>query len=308
MIEIDINCKIETDTSRKHETMQQISNLMNKLGVTHYCTRYVLPRIKHLINNGDEIGTNPDRKGPKGTLGAFVRLEENTNENSPAENTIGSGKPNIVALFSKHLAVTCEKQTLFFETDEIADILDPSKVEGADIAAAEIRKQYTDSCLQSFKTQSGREVPCFLSANPSSLIKGFNRAVHIFGAKSKPGIGWIVSCKYGIGEDSGGASLGQIIEITDRSGRKFAQAGDSGSILCITGKNNDMVYAIGMLMGEKVERNETEKNISGHTQTSNISYIAMELNYGLARLERAHKLKIKWISQNQATNNATARE
>lgn len=137
---------------------------------------------------------------------------------------------------------------------------------------------------------------CFFdSLPPPRRLNG--KIVHIWGAKSNPGLGKIFYCKFKRGNGPDGTLLKHVLEITDRDKKFFAEPGDSGTIVCLNGKHGKHVYAIGMFMGKLHIRNSSdEDNGTEHatggtpenrTQDEN-TYLAFDIKYGLERLEQAH--------------------
>lgn len=257
--------------------------------VTDFLLRFMSTKMKLLVNSGAEVGDQST-----GTLGAFVEAEQDTTLSSISHH---EPKLDLVAIISRHLAIVQPGNKLLYEGNHIADILDPSLVEGADIAAAKIHNQYCNKCKQVFKTQGGKEVPCLLLSNLEDLKTSPGEIVLIWGAKSKPGIGTIISCKYELGIDK---ARGYHIIIADRyTDSRFSQPGDSGSVICKTSKDGKTLYAIGMLVGELTSHHTDHygksKMIKGAAGVNEKRYSALEIQFGLDQLTKAHGFRIKWL-------------
>lgn len=251
---------------------------MKRFAHSDFRLRYISKDLKHYASTGAKIG----QVSAMGTLGAFAKAE--TKKDSRSELSL-------VALMARHVAIFQPEKKLFFDGKYIADILDPSTIRGADIAVAIILDQYRSKCKQIFRTQEGKEVPCYLLADLKDLKQSKGDIVHIWGGTSKPGLGRIICCDYGVGVSSEERETGLHIIITDRHKQKFAEKGDSGSIVCKTSKTGDEVYAIGMLMGELVSSNSK----SEADKISERRYSAMEIRYGIETLEKTYGLRIQWF-------------
>lgn len=280
VIEVAVNEEIKTD-SRHIKTVEMIERVMDNFMWTDFIIKYFSKDIKDLTSIGTKVRVGVH----SGTLGAFTKVLTYTPETkipfeqSDLKSESRFCRKSLVAIISGHLAHG--GTMLYIEDKHIADILDPLKVQGADIAAAKIFDQYRDSCKQVFKTQGGIEVPCRLLSKLDDLIKSMGETVHIWGATSQPGLGKIVSCSSGIGS---GDKKGHIITITDRSSKEFAHPGDSGSVVCLTSKTGKELIAVGIVMGELFNSEKGKRR----------QYIAMEILYGIKILEQAHQMKIQW--------------
>lgn len=291
VLEIAINKEIKHDESRIAENVRL---LCEKNSLHEFYIRFTSNKIIHYTYCGAEIGS-----GSTGTLGAFAEAKEIDNSKEqfvpyyPGDK-VCIKKTKLLALISNHLAINQPQNKLYYDGNHIADIFDPFVMNGADIAAAEVLDQYRKSCRQVFTTQDGVEASCLLLENLSDLQTG--EIVHIWGAKSKPGLGKIISSKYYFGNCVDVDTSGHFIIITDKSNeQRFAQSGDSGSIICVTSKDGTTVFAIGMLMGAFVnfKCNDETKFSSKIRKTR---YCALELQYGISRLKEAYRLEIEWLS------------
>lgn len=277
VVEISINDEIKIDHTNTN-TIRMVKDVLKKNKVTDFILCYMSKNMKHFANSGAEVGDKFT-----GTLGAFVEAEQDTSSSSISQH---EPKSNWFALISNHLARFQPGNRLLYEGNLIADILDPSLVKGADIAAAQIHKDYRKMCKQVFKTQGGKEVPCLLLSNFEDLKTSSGENVHIWGAKSKPGIGKIISCKYELSIDN---ARGYHIIISDRhTDSRFSQPGDSGSVICKTSKDGKTLYAIGMLVGELISH-YTDQGVNERR------YSAFEFQFGLERLTEAYGFRIKWL-------------
>lgn len=310
VLEIAVNKEIKHDGSRIAENVQM---LCEKNSLHEFYVRVTSKKINFYTNCGAEIG-----KARTSTLGAFAKAKEIDNlegqfvPDNPGE--IHIKKTKLLALISNHFAKYQPEKKLYCDGNHIADILNPLVVDGADIAAAEVLDQYREICRQVFKTQGGMEAPCLLLGNLGDLQTG--EIVHIWGAKSKPGLGKIISSKYYLGKCVEMDTSGHFIIITDKSNElRFAQPGDSGSIICVTSKDGTTVFAVGMLMGEFEDcksKNENKLNSDESSSSSDDNnstlknkdnskirktrYCAFELQYGISRLKEAYRLEIEWLS------------
>lgn len=276
VIEIAINEKIRYD-SRLEETFQMIEKVMKDFAWTDYIYRVGSGKIEHLYSSGDQV-----RVGERtGTLGAFANAYSNTEHTESREvKQIYSRSPKfLIALISRH--IVNQNLKLFCDNQHIGNVMWPLLPEGADIAAARVFDQFRESCTQVFKKQNGIEAPCRLLRVVEDLDKYEGHIVHIWGAVSKPGLGIISSCGYGLYSGEG-----RVIIIRDRPSKCFASKGDSGSVVCMSSKTGTELYAIGMLMGEF-------KGTGDHSQEN--QYAAVEIQFAKKELEKQHQITIDWI-------------
>lgn len=309
VFEVALDKKIK-DTEQNAETVQTVTDSMKKNEITEFYFRYMSRRIRFYTQCGYQVGSKFT-----GTLGAFVKTEKHMQALDRLPECLKSKAtipiPNLVALISNHVAVFQPQNKLFYNGEHIADILDPSVVQGADIAAAQVREQYLDRCQQVFKTQDDQEVKCQLLENTKDLEKSKGEMVHIWGAKSMPGLGQIVSCNYGLGLGNGNGAQGFHIIIKDRCNEfRFSQPGDSGSVICKPSKDGKHLYAVGMLIGELLSRitesdssdendsssdDECGKFMEKGTNRKTKRYSAFEIQYGIDRLKEAYHQNFEWL-------------
>lgn len=278
VIEIAIDENVKND-DRYEETVQKIKQVMNASKWVDYgfCTKSGY--IKPLHSSGDQICLG----GANGTLGAFANAEPTKKSNNAKMQTIYS-RPFLIALISRHIAI--QDQKLFCNNQHIADVMQPTLFRGADIAAARVFDRFRKSCTQVFRKQNGMKAPCRLLSVNEDLDKYEGHRVHIWGATSisKPGLGMILSCKYGINSET---ENGRLIMIHDTPSSKcFASNGDSGSVVCIASKTGKELFAIGMLMGSL---NETCDD------SQEKQYAAVEIKFAIGELEKHHQITIDWI-------------
>lgn len=262
------------------DTIQKIKKVLEKFECTLFMLRYKSKELYYFKSSGAEIG----RENFTGTLGAIaesVKDESSTNEEQNKKVVM----PELVALFSNHVAIRQNENKLFYGQIYFADILKPNLKTNVDIAVAVIHEQHRETCKQEFKTQKGTILPCVLVPSSDTLRDSAGEFVHIWGAKSKPGRGIIHSVQYG-----GYGIDGCLITIRNRDkSENFAMPGDSGSVVCKISRNGKELYALGMLIGgDYKERGEDA------TKTEK-KYVAFEMQYGIENILRAYGLKIEWI-------------
>lgn len=278
VVEIALDEKIEHDAS-EIEVFKRIKTLMETRGVTEFYLKFMSKNVQYFASSGSKVGQTST-----GTLGGFALAVNN--ENLPLNNEQYRAEANLVALFSRHVAIFQENNALFFNGRHIADILDTSKLTSLDIAAARILPDHRTTCQQRFLTEDEEEARCTLLRDFTNLV---GEVVHIWGAVSKPGLGRIQACEYNWAGDDKNDS-GYEVVITDRiNNRCFSQPGDSGSVVCKMSRRGRILNAVAMFCGQRCNLASGNEN----------RYCSLQLDYGIRKLGEAHQLYIEWLSDSE---------
>lgn len=246
---------------------------MEKHKVKEFCIT-LQDQLIELMEIGSTIEAEPLEK--KGSLGCYADM-------------VGDQTSVTCLLLSKHVAQGCSDIYIVENVKEkIATVIQETTIDedgSLDIAAAVLEDDVKLGINErKLKDSNGDRLEgSFPERSKKYLQRG--RQVHIWGSKSKPGIGVIIDESYFIKGMK--ASLILIHDYSNgKIGRQFAHQGDSGSIICTDDPNDECVYALAMLIGCLQNKMDDNPNVKRQ-------YIALLLEDGVKQLERLTERKFK---------------
>ncbi|XP_052237081.1 uncharacterized protein LOC127848565 isoform X2 [Dreissena polymorpha] len=269
------------DEHVRESILQNVSKIMDENQIRRVVCRVCT--FTHLsVKSGDPI----DVHGAQGTLGGFAEKRDALVESPQCQTTEIRGNTEetlylrdenkLVALISGHLSfpdspsvadrtryLTSQKQTIgHFEV--------PDREEWIDMVCVEVYDEFRGVCETKFRNEYGVSLFADLFDHESLEHWEFS-PVHIWGAKTSPGLGQILETNYVVN-----GVPGKFIVISERKSDKlFSAPGDSGSIVCGTDRKKSFL-AIAMLIGEIQSKDEKSPN----------RYLALVLKDGLNHIAK----------------------
>lgn len=281
---------------RKAMASEKIESLLSELGFLLYTIKYMCRDVEYYACCGDEVG-----RVRTGTLGAFAEVFTDVIEtdakpaSSNLETKITTQDPVTVALISKHVAEAQPNSVLYHGDDCLADIQNPTLVT-EDIAAAIIRDNFRSQCKQMFKRQSGDTKTCTVYDFKHPTVNVCEKNIHLWGAKSKPGLGKVVSCSYNL-SILGNSQDDIFIILKDRQRTlPLCKPGDSGAVVVFDEPENPSMFAICMLMGKLSSHRKTNSKENQYSKVEENRYIGLKLQYGINILSLAHNRQYTFLT------------
>ncbi|XP_052769989.1 uncharacterized protein LOC128209808 [Mya arenaria] len=188
-------------------------------------------------NSGDEINV----RERIGTLSGFAKMvDAKTNE-------------DMVAILSGHVAGN--DPALNIKEETVGNILPrpSSDCLNADISVAKVSKETSQQCDKKFRNEDSERLNA-VPLKTEELKKTRFERVHIWGAKSKPGIAQVKEHGFLPPEEVG--NFIYLVKESDASSQSTWQQGDSGAMVLserYRKEEDQTMRAIGLLMGESVE-------------------------------------------------------
>ncbi|XP_053391902.1 uncharacterized protein LOC128554638 [Mercenaria mercenaria] len=251
---------------------QRIREFLSNHDITDVKVNFVSPTLEEYSYVGAHIGLKSDTVLKTGTLGCFANHSKDQ-------------KSSLCALLSKHVAQGCSSEILIEDKDKnlkiFGKILPDTYVDGGhDIVAGVVEGEHISNCDMGFRSIENKKVPGELySGGDTTNLQG--HPIHLWGAKSKPGIGKVTVQNYHFADDND-----TYIEVQDGSvalGKPdavLAKNGDSGAIVCMDESGGERVRVISMLMGPK-----NEIGSQNDLQVKR-KYLTLPLSSGLRTLEK----------------------
>ena len=272
---MDIYTKNTITDEELHILEVQVQNIAQNNGITDFKFRKEQEEMTKFTEY--EVGsTLTSRHDRSASLGGFA-LKGKTEDLSllVARHFADDGKPIYVRDNEG-------KKRIF------AHIIEPSGTEkrnaSLDIAAGLVLKKERSFCHTMFKDRCGTPLPSRLSmieqAADIEWLKGL--PVHIWGAKSSPGLGKILHPDFYV------EGMKRLVKIQDMHPEHngeivpFCKEGDSGAIVCADDPDGEDVHVVSMVSGSSnyIEK-QSNPNIKGE-------YLSIRLKDGLLQLEEVH--------------------
>ncbi|XP_053390980.1 uncharacterized protein LOC128553818 [Mercenaria mercenaria] len=266
----------ELPTKEEHNDRERrIRDFLCARNINNVKFNFVSPKLAKYSYVGAKVGFKCGSIMQTGTLGCFAKHSR-------------CNKSDLCALFSKHVAQGCSEKILIRDEDQqfttFGTLLSDTFVDGGhDIAAAKVNSNHLSSCDMGFKNDEGEKAPGELyNIGDTTNLQG--HPIHLWGAKSKPGIGKITVQHYHFAQDTD-----TFIEVQDgcialgKADAVLAERGDSGAIVCMNESNGEKVKIISMLIGS------TNETVSQEDPKVKRKYLTLPLSSGLQTLEnRTH--------------------
>lgn len=240
-----LQINIDKTASHREKITKEVKALMKEFQISPYEFTFVAKELVSLRRCGESIFC-PNNSV---TLGCFAYSES-----------------QLYALTSEHITYQAEENNVYMNEDRtLLGHIHAVSVE-MDIAAIGIRPDLAENCELALRDEDGRP----LTACPVWVEETFRLPlqVYIFGAKTRPGIGRLVSTNYYVK-----GFTPEFLLIENKTQKDFCQPGDSGSIV-IARTKHDTFFALGMIKGT-ILREGPGPNL----------YVAIRLQHSLPEIE-----------------------
>ncbi|WAR31356.1 hypothetical protein MAR_033898 [Mya arenaria] len=255
-------------SEQKEETIQLVGRKLQKVGLvaTDYRVHFICDVTQFCHSAGSCIYKTPS----SGTLGAFAFRSQNGQERKlcallslhVAQKQVNQAdESGTISLTTKHGRIGYLLRPLIFP--------DHSRTQ-LDIASAQIDDAQIRLCNTQFKDEHGYVRLCTLfdfEKDDLQFLDGM--LVHFWGASTSPGLGKIK--EHSFHQENG---LHIILENRVELSEPFCKSGDSGSVVCAFCRKKRLLIALGMVIGEFKEGNDSTGN----------RYLALQLQAGLNQL------------------------